>query len=207
MSRDLPLIACAAIEISLNKLISQSPEDYAKLRSLHGKVLCIQLSQLNWPLYFLFADEVQVFSSYQGEVTTKVNADITTLYQLTEGANLTELIKQDKLSLEGDLGLLQSFSHYMQHIDVDFAEPLSRYIGDVPTHFISQGLKQAKHDLTSVFHKTRSHIGQLTTEEYRLAPHKLEYIHLSDNIDDLVTDVTALSSRVDQLINRVKIKP
>ncbi|MCK8045791.1 SCP2 sterol-binding domain-containing protein [Shewanella sp. 1CM18E] len=207
MSRDLPLIACAAIEISLNKLISQSPEDYAKLRSLHGKVLCIQLSQLNWPLYFLFAKEIQVFSRYEGEVTTKVNADVTTLYQLTEGANLTELIKQDKLSLEGDLSLLQTFSHYMQQIDVDFSEPLSRYIGDVPTHFISQGFKQAKSDLTNVLRKTRSHLGQLTTEEYRLAPHKLEYIHLSDKIDDLATDVDAVSTRVDQLINRVKMKP
>ncbi|GIU23946.1 SCP2 sterol-binding domain-containing protein [Shewanella schlegeliana] len=207
MSRDLSLLACAAIEISLNKLISQTPEEYANLRSIHGKVLCIQLSQLSWPLYFLFAKEILVLSRYEGEVTTKVNADATTLYQLTEGANLTELIKQDKLSLEGDLNLLQTFSHYMQQVDVDFAEPLSRYIGDAPTHFIHQGIKQAKRDLTSVLYKTRSHIGQLTTEEYRLAPHKLEFIHLSDRIDDLSADVEATATRIDQLINRVKTKP
>ncbi|WP_299805362.1 SCP2 sterol-binding domain-containing protein [uncultured Shewanella sp.] len=207
MSRDLSLLTCAAIEISLNKLISQSPEDYAKLRNLHGKVLCIQLSQLNWPLYFLFAKEIQVFSRYEGEVTTKVNADATTLYQLTEGANLTELIKQDKLSLEGDLSLLQTFSHYMQQVEVDFAEPLSHYIGDAPTHFIHQGLKRAKQDVTKVLLKTRSHLGQLTTEEYRLAPHKLEYIYLSDRIDDLAADVEATATRIDQLINRVKTQP
>ncbi len=207
MSRDLSLLTCAAIEISLNKLISQSPEGYAELRNLHGKVLCIQLSQLNWPLYFLFAKEIQVFSCYEGEVTTKVNADATTLYQLTEGANLTELIKQDKLSLEGELSLLQTFSHYMQQVEVDFAEPLSRYIGDAPTHFIHQGLKQAKLDVTRVLRKTRSHLGQLTTEEYRLAPHKLEYIHLSDKIDDLAADVEATATRIDQLINRVKTQP
>ncbi len=206
MSRDMSLLTCAAIEVSLNKLIAQSPEDYSSLRSLHGKVLCIQLTQLRWPLYLLFAKQVQVFSQYEGDVTTKVNADITTLYQLTEGANLTELIKQDKLSLEGDLSLLQSFNHYMQSVELDLAEPLSQYIGDAPTHFVSQGLKQAKQDLSQVFQKTRSHLGQLTTEEYRLAPHKLEYIHLSDTIEDIALDVDALGSRIEQLLNRVKAK-
>ena len=206
MSRDMSLLTCAAIETGLNKLIAQSPEDYSSLRSLHGKVLCIQLTQLRWPLYLLFAKQVQVFSQYEGDVTTKVNADITTLYQLTEGANLTELIKQDKLSLEGDLSLLQSFNHYMQSVELDLAEPLSQYIGDAPTHFVSQGLKQAKQDLSQVFQKTRSHLGQLTTEEYRLAPHKLEYIHLSDTIEDIALDVDALGSRIEQLLNRVKAK-
>lgn len=206
MSRDMSLFTCAAIEVALNKLIAQSPADYAALRSLHGKVLCIQLTQLNWPLYLLFSKEIQVFSQYKGDVTTQVNADITTLYQLTEGANLTELIKQDKLSLEGDLGLLQAFSHYIQAVEFDFSEPLSRYIGDAPTHFISQNLQRAKQDIIQVLLKTRSHLGQLTTEEYRLAPHKLEYIHLSDTIEEVVVDVDVLATRIEQLLNRVRVK-
>ncbi|QQX79746.1 SCP2 sterol-binding domain-containing protein [Shewanella sp. KX20019] len=206
MARDMSLLTCAAIEVGFNKLIAQSPEDYAALRSLHGKVLCIQLTQLNWPLYLLFAKEIQVFSQYEGDVNTQVNADITTLYQLTEGANLTELIKQDKLSLEGDLSLLQTFSHYLQGVEFDFAEPLSRYIGDAPTHFVSQGVKRAKQDISQLLLKTRSHLGQLTTEEYRLAPHKLEYIHLSDTIEDIAVDVDALETRIEQLLNRARVK-
>ncbi|MCL1050126.1 SCP2 sterol-binding domain-containing protein [Shewanella abyssi] len=207
MSRDMSLLTCAAIEVGLNKLIAQSPEDYATLRSLHGKVLCIQLTQLSWPLYLLFAKEIQVFSQYEGDVSTKVNADITTLYQLTEGANLTELIKQDKLSIEGDLSLLQTFSHYLQGVEFDFAEPLSRYIGDAPTHFVSQGVKRAKQNISQMLLKTRSHLSQLTTEEYRLAPHKLEYIHLSDTIEDIAVEVDALETRIEQLLNRARVKP
>ena len=207
MSRDMSLLTCAAIEVGLNKLIAQSPEDYSSLRSLHGKVLCIQLTQLSWPLYLLFAKQIQVFSEYEADVTTKVTADITTLYQLQEGANLTELIKQDKLSLEGDLSLLQTFSHYIQGVDIDFSEPLAKYIGDVPTHFVSQGFKRAKHDISQILFKTRSHLGQLTTEEYRLAPHKLEYIHLSDTIEATALEVDALGSRVEQLLNRANTKP
>lgn len=206
MKRELSLLLSASIETGLKRVVEQSPEDYSKLRSLHGKVLCIQLSQLSWPLYLVFAREIQVLSKYEGEVTTKVNADITTLYQLTEGANLTELIKQDKLSIEGDLNLLQTFSHYLQHVEFDFAEPLSRYIGDAPTHRLTQGLKQLESDLKKVFNKSRSHVGQLTTEEYKLAPHKIEFIHFGDRLDDLVSGVDDIEKKIDQLQNDFQLK-
>ncbi|WP_394391215.1 ubiquinone biosynthesis accessory factor UbiJ [Shewanella woodyi] len=204
MKREFALLLSAALETALKQVIAQSPDEYAKLRSLHGKVLCIQLSQLSWPIYLIFAKEIQVLGKYEGEVTTKVNADITTLYQLTEGANLTELIKQDKLSLEGDLNLLQTFSHFLQKVEFDFAEPLSKYIGDAPTHMLITGLEQAKNDITHIFRQSRSHVGQLTTEEYKLAPHAIEFVYLGDKIDDLVADIDAIEKRINNLQIRAK---
>ncbi len=206
MKRELALLLSAGLETALRQVLAQSPDEYAKLRSLHGKVLCIQLSQLSWPIYLVFAQEIQVLSRYEGEVTTKVNADITTLYQLTEGANLTELIKHDKLSLEGDLNLLQTFSHFLQKVEFDFAEPISKYLGDAPTHMLVKGMEQAKKDISHVFRKSRSHIGQLTTEEYKLAPHQIEFIYLGDRIDDLVVDIDAIEKRINDLQTRTKAK-
>ncbi|WP_299798074.1 SCP2 domain-containing protein [uncultured Shewanella sp.] len=206
MKREFSLLLSAGLEAALKQLVDQSPDEYAKLRSIHGKVLCIQLSQLSWPLYLIFAREIQVLSRYEGDITTRVNADITTLYQLTEGASLTELIKEDKLSIEGDLSLLQTFSHFIQQIELDFAEPMSKYLGDAPTHLLTQGARQAKQDLAKVFIKSRSHIGQLTTEEYKLAPHKIEFIHLSDRIDELVAEIDAMEKRINHLQDRAKAK-
>ncbi|MCG9738471.1 SCP2 sterol-binding domain-containing protein [Shewanella insulae] len=201
MKREIALLICAALETALKKVTQQSPGAYAKLHNLQGRVLCLELSQLGWPIYLLFAKEIQVFSQYDGEVTTKVYADMTTLYKLTEGANLTELIKQDKLTLEGDLNLLQSFSHFLQQVEFDFAEPLSRYIGDAPTHLLTEGAKQLKQQLTQVLNKSWDHMGQLTTEEYRLSPHKIELVHFSDRIEQLKADTDALSQRIERLIN------
>lgn len=205
LERELALLTCAAMETGLKQLQNQSREEYAKLRQLHGKVICIQLTQLSFPLYLLFAKEIQVFSQYQGEVTVTVHADATTLYRLSEGANLTELIKADKLKLDGELSALQSFSQYLQQIRFDFAEPISRYLGDAPTHTLFNLAAQAKSGLHSVLGKTRSHLGQLTTEEYRLAPHRLEYLHLCDKIDSLMADTQAIELRINQL--RDKIAP
>ncbi|MCE9679932.1 SCP2 sterol-binding domain-containing protein [Shewanella sp. AS1] len=201
MKRDIALLICAGLETVLQQAVKHAPQAYAKQHALQGKVLCIRLSQLSWPLYLLFSKEIQVFSHYEGEVTTQVEADLTTLYRLKEGANLTELIKQDKLKLEGDLNLLQSFSQWLQQIEFDIAEPLSRYIGDAPTHRLTQGVKQLKQDLSDIFHKSCDHIGQLTTEEYRLSPHRIEFIHFSDRIEQLKADTDALSQRIDLLLN------
>ena len=55
-----------------------------------------------------------------------------------------------------------------------------------------------------VLRKTRSHLGQLAIEEYRLAPHRIELIHLCDQIDDLVNDTRALEQRIAQLRDSIK---
>ncbi|MFT6977951.1 MAG: ubiquinone biosynthesis protein UbiJ [Shewanella psychromarinicola] len=203
MPNHFALLTCAAIETAFNQLPAQAKNDYARQKSLHGKVFCIQLSQLDWPLYLVFAKQIQVLNHYEGDVAVTVRADVSTLYQLTEGANLTELIKQDKLSLEGDIQLLQSLSHYLQNIHIDFAEPLSRYIGDAPTHRIVTSAKQFSHDIKQVVQKTRSHISQLTTEEYRLAPHKIEWLHFRDNLDELVSQTERIEAKIAKLRDQI----
>ncbi|GGP62415.1 DUF1243 domain-containing protein [Shewanella algicola] len=197
------LLVCAAIETGFNRLPPQAKDDYAKQKSLHGKVICIQLSQLSWPIYLIFAKQIQVMSHYEGDVAVTVNADASTLYQLTEGANLTELIKQDKLSLEGDIQLLQTLSHYLQHIHFDFAEPLSRYLGDAPTHKLITGAKQLGQEVKQVMLKSRAHVSQLTTEEYRLAPHKIEIIHFRDNLEELVSQTEQIEAKIAKLREQI----
>ncbi|MGL4939661.1 MAG: ubiquinone biosynthesis accessory factor UbiJ [Shewanella sp.] len=204
MPQEVVLLACAAIEMGLKKLQAQAGDDYSRQRQLHGKVFRIQLSQLSWPLYLVFAKEIQVLSRYEGDVDVSLDADATTLYRVSEGANLTELIKQDKLKLEGDLNLLQSFSQYLRAIEFDFAEPISRYLGDGPTHKLIGSSHQAKDFALDVLRKTRSHLGQLAVEEYRLAPHPIELMHFRDQMDDLVADTRAIEQRIAQLRDQIK---
>lgn len=204
MPQEVVLLACAAIETGLKKLQAQVGDDYSRQRQLHGKVFRIQLSQLSWPFYLVFAKEIQVLSRYEGDVDVSLHADATTLYRVSEGANLTELIKQDKLKLEGDLNLLQSFSQYLRGIEFDFAEPISRYLGDGPTHKLICSSHQAKDFALEVLRKTRSHLGQLAVEEYRLAPHPIELLHFRDQMDDLVSDTRAIEQRIAQLRDQIK---
>ncbi|MDO6775370.1 SCP2 sterol-binding domain-containing protein [Shewanella sp. 3_MG-2023] len=199
------LLACAAMETAIGQLQAQDQGEYARLKPLHGKVFKIQLTQVSWPIYLIFAPQIQVMSAYEATVDVSITADVTTLYKVTEGANLTELIKQDKLILDGDINLLQSFSHYLKHIELDFAEPLSKYIGDAPTHMLLTNTKHLASSMKQVFEKSLSHVGQLTTEEYRLAPHQIDFIHFRDNLEQLVDRTTSIESKIAKL--REKITP
>ncbi|ARD23978.1 MULTISPECIES: ubiquinone biosynthesis accessory factor UbiJ [Shewanella] len=199
------LFACAGLETAIAQLQAQDKGEYARLKQLHGKVFRIQLTQVEWPLYFVFAKQIQVLNAYEGEVDVSISADVTTLYKVTDGDSLTELIKEDKLTLDGDINLLQSFSHYLRHIELDFAEPLSKYIGDAPTHLLISGAQQLASTAKDIFYKSRSHVGQLTTEEYRLAPHQIEFIHFRDNLEELADNTNAIADRIASL--REKITP
>ncbi|MBE8167288.1 MAG: sterol-binding protein [Shewanella sp.] len=203
ISKQLAILCVSAIETSLHQLSKQNRQLNPLLQSLNGKVIKIRLKQLSWPLYFICTEQILVMSQYDGAVDVSVKADAATLYQLTEGASLTELIKADKLIIEGELATLQSFSQYLQQLQFDWAEPLSKYIGDVPTHFIQTGLTQMASGLKGLLKSSSSHLSQLAIEEYRIAPHKLEYIAWCDRIEELNSETQALSQRITRLRNNI----
>ncbi|MFQ6371884.1 SCP2 domain-containing protein [Shewanella sp. YIC-542] len=197
------LLCCGTLETALAKLVDAAGTDALLLKPLHGKVFCFQLQQLSWPLYLVFANEIQVLSDYQGTADVKVIGDATELYRLREGESLTELIKQDKLRIEGDLTLLQQFSGFLQHVRPDLAEPLSRWIGDAPAYWLSSTVLRTGNALQQVFRKTCSHLGQLATEEYQIAPHKLEFIRHCDKIEALSAAVDTLDQRIARLKDKI----
>ncbi|TCN77998.1 ubiquinone biosynthesis accessory factor UbiJ [Shewanella fodinae] len=197
------LLGCGALEAALAKLVQAAGNEALRLKPLHGKVFCFELKQLSWPLYLVFANEIQVLSDYQGNVDVKVIGDAADLYRLREGESLTELIKQDKLRIEGDLTLLQQFSNFLQNVRIDIAEPLSKLLGDAPTYWLTTGANRASDGCKQVLQKTWSHLGQLATEEYKVAPHKLEFIRHCDRIDELTAAVAALEQRIATLKDKI----
>lgn len=199
----LALFTCSAIETAFNQLPTHVKQDYSRLKTLQGKVFCIELTELSFPLYLVFAKSLQALSRYDGDVAITLKTELSTLYHLKQGANLTELIKQDKLVIDGDTQLLQTFSHFVQHIEIDIGEPISRYLGDALTHKLLSTGKQLGQQAQQVFNKTLSHLGQLTTEEYRLAPHKIEYWHFRDNLESLSVDIDAIEMRIQQIRDKL----
>ncbi len=202
MRQKIALLCGCALESALSRLMRLNPHLQHDFQALNGNVIEIQLTQLPWPLFFICNDEILVLTHYEADASVSLRADLQTLARIHKGAGLTDLIKAGKLRIDGDINVLQRFSGYLKKLEFDLTEPVSKYIGDVPAHLLQTGFTQLRDKLKSISRGTTQHVTELAVEEYRLAPHRIEYIHFCDQLDDLSSDTAALEQRVARLKER-----
>ncbi|MDT8869550.1 ubiquinone biosynthesis accessory factor UbiJ [Vibrio fluvialis] len=196
-----PLIT-AVIESSLNTLIKDDPELGRRLARLKGQVIQVHLKEINKTLTFIFSQQIDVLANYEGEPDCYLSLNLSVLPELREQANITKLIKQDKLVLEGDIQLAQKFSQLMTDCKPDIEEWLSRVTGDVVAHTVVQGAKNVGALLSAQVSKHQNHLAQVLTEEWRVAPGPLEIAYFCDQVDDVKSKAARLESRLNQLLEK-----
>jgi len=196
-----PLIT-AAIETTLNVLFNDNPDLQRRLLRLKGQVIQIHLKELNQTLTFVFSQQIDVLADYEGQPDCYLSLNLSVLPQLREQANITRLIKQDQLVLEGDIQLAQKFAQLMTDAKPDVEEWLSRVTGDVVAHSAVQGARNVGEFLRAQAKKHQNHLGQVLTEEWRVAPGPLEVAHFCDQVDDLQSATAQLEARLTRLLEK-----
>ena len=63
---------------------------------------------------------------------------------LFQGEDLTELLREDKIVIHGDVKTAQLLVDLLQQVDIDFEELLSQYTGDVVAHQVGKLAKKLK---------------------------------------------------------------
>ncbi|KII78664.1 ubiquinone biosynthesis accessory factor UbiJ [Vibrio renipiscarius] len=197
-----PLVT-AVIETTLNTLIKDDPELVRRLSRLKGQVIQVHLKEVNKTLTFIFSQQIDVLANYEGEPDCYLSLNLSVLPELREQANITKLIKQDKLVLEGDIQLAQKFAQLMTDCKPDIAEWLSRLVGDVAAHSLVKGVSQFGSFVKSQVSKQQSYVGQVITEEWRLAPAPLEVAYFCDQVDDVKSQAARIEAKLNQLLERV----
>ena len=190
------------VETAINKLLQDDPENTRRLTRLKGKVIKIHLKELKKDLIFVFSHQIDVLSQYEGEPDCYLALNLSVLPELREQANLTQLIKSDQLVLEGDIQLAQQFSSLLSGLKPDIEEQLSKYTGDVVAHTVVSGVKGGLSWLQGRAQKHQTHLAEVITEEWKLAPAPLEIAHFCDQVDDLNSGVSRLEARLNRLLER-----
>ncbi|KOO12370.1 hypothetical protein AKJ18_24290, partial [Vibrio xuii] len=143
-----------------------------------------------------------VLANYEGEPDCYLSLNLAVLPELRDQSNITKLIKQDKLVLEGDIQLAQKFSQLMTDCKPDIEEWLSRATGDVVAHTLVKGAENFGHFVKAQANKHQSHLGQVLTEEWKIAPAPLEVAHFCDQVDELKSHAARVEAKLNQLLER-----
>ncbi|TEU27278.1 MAG: hypothetical protein E3I13_00370 [Gammaproteobacteria bacterium] len=147
------------LEQALNYLIDQGDAD---LSALNGKTLYFALEDLPLDVNFVCTNDrifVTTDTSAGADVDIKLKSSV--FLALFQGEDLTELLRQDKIIIHGDVKTAQLLVDLLQQIDIDFEEVLSKYTGDIIAHQVGKlaknfkasdnPLEAIKNELTTLF--------------------------------------------------------
>ncbi|MEA9389834.1 SCP2 sterol-binding domain-containing protein [Acerihabitans sp. TG2] len=194
----LMLWVTAVLEAGLNRLLYQDSVMKPARQRLKGKVLRMELAELDSPLILVFGEmQVDVLTAWDAVADCTLKTHIATLPALRQ--RLTALIKQGDLDVEGDLQVVQQFAALLDMAEQDPAEILAPYLGDI----VAEGLTQKVHaqfcGLRRRLLEHRARLGQAVSEEWRLCPSTLEIAWFSDEVDVIDRAGTRLAARLDKL--------
>ena len=111
---------CEVLEQGLNKLLALDPDSQTALQKLKGKRLIIALQELPFEILVVGSQQIDVLclTSEEEQTDEKIvegadcylKTSLWCLPELKDTSQLTQLIKQDKLVLDGDIQVAQAFS-------------------------------------------------------------------------------------------------
>ncbi|WP_294901894.1 ubiquinone biosynthesis protein UbiJ [Tatumella sp. UBA2305] len=194
----MPLLT-ATIENVLNRVLYQDRGLKPARQRLKGKVLTLKFSEFSRPLVLVFGEQqLDVVGDWQDSSDCTVSLALGVLPELRDRQNLTSLIRQGKLDVQGDLQVIQQFSALMDLAELDPAEYLAPFVGDI----VAQGISRAGQRLFSFVRQDISsrqrQLGETLTEEWRAAPGALEVAWFCEETAALDKKLAALDARLAQ---------
>ncbi len=187
------------LETALNRVLYRDRSLKAARQRLAGKVLMLRLQELDFPLVLVFSEsQLDLLSDWQDRSDCCVSLRLSTLPKLRDRQQLTGLIRSGELNVEGDLQVVQQFSALMDLAELDPAEYLAPWVGDIAAQGISQAARQALTFMQQQVSRRQAALSEVITEEWRLAPGALELAWFSEEVTATERSLNAFEVRLAQ---------
>lgn len=192
----LQQVLTSSLELLINKALSLNTSR-VDLKKLAQKTLTLTLSELNFPISLSVDNNNIIVSGLTERADCTINTSIKTLQLLKAEQQLTELIKQDKLELSGDIKVAQQFASVAENLNIDWQSELAAHIGDVPTHKLMQlGRK--------ITDKVQFASKQIQADASEYLVHEKRLVVTRSQIEQFTQQVNQVSSQVDDIASRIQ---
>lgn len=194
-----PLVT-AGVETILNTFLWRERALKPARQRLVGKVLRVELKEFTSPLVLVFSErQVDVLGAWEGESDCTVVTRIGVLPQLRNRQQLTALIRNGDLEVQGDIQVVQNVVALADLAEFDPAELLAPYTGDIVAEGASKILRGGAKLLKQGVERQQRYVAEAVTEEWRLAPGALEIAWFAEETMAVERAVDALTTRLEKL--------
>lgn len=193
-----PQLLSSGLELSLNKLLALDENSASRLAALNGKVLEVRLKELPWAITFIFNQQIHLLIDADSPADCQISLSLMQLSELQDSSQITQLIKQEKLALEGELEVAQQFAQLIKDWQVDWEQQLSEHTGDVFAHQLFSVAKGLKNKAQKDFSFLKQLLSEGATEEKAIAAHSVAMQQFSQQVDELRAATSRLEARISQ---------
>lgn len=194
----------AGLECVLNHILYRERGLKVARQRLNGKTFSINVAEFSMPLTLKFSEtKLNVLGAeWHGESDCTVKVHLSVLSKLRERQLLTTLIRRGELDVAGDSQILQHFLALIELAECDPAEYLSPWIGDIGAQSVSQIIHCCIAFLRKDKRRQQNYVAQLLTEEWRVAPGRLELAWFAEEVEAVNHSLHGIITRLNALETR-----
>jgi len=203
-----PQVLCSTVELTVNQALSLNIHGLDQLKTLEQKTLTVQLAEFNFPLSFTVNQKQVLVTTLTQHSNCTIVTSIKTLMALKseqqnhQALSITEMIKQEKLDLQGDLKVAQQFAAIAESLEIDWQNELAKHIGDIPTYKLTQLGKFISNKISFANQQIQADASEWLVHEQRLVVASNQLSNFKESVIDLSQQTEHLAQRIDTLLSK-----
>lgn len=112
--------------------------NYGKEINIKNKTICFKIQPIPTTISLNFGQQITVKIDDPAVTDLTIITSFKGLKKIKQNIDITDLIKNEDLIIQGDVNLLQELNIWLQHLDIDWLEPVESILGGAMTYQIHQ---------------------------------------------------------------------
>jgi ubiquinone biosynthesis protein UbiJ len=188
------------LENAFNHYLALDPEAPHKLGEFEGRLICIDIRGPNKRIYLsINGDRVVFADSHDAEPDATIIGSPAALFKLGVKRDSAPLFFAGEVEIRGNTRLGRQFKSLLADMDIDWEEHLSRVVGDIAAHRISNIFNALKSWGRSTAGNFADDVGEYLQEESRDVVSEAEMDIFFQQVDELRDGTERIKARIDRL--------
>lgn len=184
--------ALSSVEAILNKALVLDPMSQKKLAKLQGKIFSVKCTNPEISIFITVHEEGFLLSPFiADEADSEISGSADELLKLLFAKDKSNIIRNNDIQIKGDATDIQDLQTIIFDLNIDWEYQLSKFIGDIPTQTLSDGLDLIKNFISKSATSFKTDIDEYIHEEVKIIP-------TANELEDFYYRIDALRLRLDR---------